>query len=101
MIRAEIPGIDNEDDIDVAVTGGKLTVSGTRESKSETVEEGSFRSGFHYGSFSRTVAVPQGIEAEDVTATYTNGVVEVRVKVNGDAEQPAALHPSTGGSGLA
>lgn len=81
VIRAEMPGIDNEDDIDVSVVGDKLTVSAKREQRTETKENGSFRSEFHYGSFSRTVTVPPGTSPDDVKASYVDGIVEVRVPV--------------------
>ncbi len=81
VIRAEMPGIENEDDIDVSIVGDKMTVSAKREQRTETKENGSFRSEFHYGSFSRTVTVPPGTSPDDVKASYVDGIVEVRVPV--------------------
>ena len=43
---------------------------------------GRFRSEFHYGSFERSVALPAGAQSDDVTATYTDGILEVRVPVD-------------------
>ena len=85
VIRAEMPGIENEDDIEVSVTADQLTVSAKREHRSESDTDGTFRSEFRYGSFSRTVPVPAGTSADDISASYTNGIVEVRVKVDANA----------------
>jgi HSP20 family protein len=85
VIRAEMPGIENDEDIDVTLAGDKLTVAAKREHRSETETDGSFRTEFHYGSFSRTVTVPPGIDAKDVSASYDNGILEVRVSVGEDS----------------
>ena len=78
VIRAELPGIDPEKEIEVAVERGMLHISATRERKSETSEEGSYRSEFSYGTFRRSVALPEGADAEAVSATYDDGILEIR-----------------------
>ncbi len=85
VVRAEIAGVDPEKDLEVAVGGGYLTINAVRSSRTETQH----RSEFRYGSFSRTVELPAGADAEDVTAEYTGGVLTVKVGLK--AEQPGAM----------
>lgn len=79
VIRAEVPGVDVDEDIDVEIESGRLSIRARRERREEIEEEGRFRSEFHYGSFRRTMMLPTAIEAEDVQAEYHDGILEVRV----------------------
>lgn len=79
VLRAELPGIDPEKDMDITIQDGMLTVHGER--REEKKDE--HRSEFRYGAFTRTVRLPDGADDDDVKATYDNGILEVRV----------ALHP--------
>ncbi|MDQ4489921.1 Hsp20/alpha crystallin family protein [Sinomonas sp. ASV486] len=81
IVRAELPGIDPDKDVDVSIVDGSLHISGFREEKTEQKDKDSYRSEFRYGSFSRTLPLPEGATAESVTATYKDGVLEVRVPV--------------------
>jgi HSP20 family protein len=76
ITRVDLPGMKKEDVL-VEVEDGYLTLSGER--KKETMEEkdGVYREEREYGSFCRTVPLPQGVKAEDVKATFDNGVLEV------------------------
>lgn len=85
VIRVEIPGVDPEKDIDISVVGDRLTVSAEREERTTTTGNGR-RSEFRYGSFRRSMTVPPGVDAEDVTATYTDGILEIRVPIDDEAE---------------
>jgi HSP20 family protein len=79
VIRAELPGVDPDRDIDVSVDNGVLTIAAERqESNREKVEKG-YRSEFHYGSFVRQVRLPAGTSAEVVSAAYKDGVLEIRM----------------------
>jgi HSP20 family molecular chaperone IbpA len=75
VLRAEMPGIDPDKDIELTVDHDMLTIKGVR--REETHDKNHHE--FHYGSFSRTVPMPRGIEPDQVTATYTDGVLEVRI----------------------
>ena len=86
VLRAELPGLRDDDDVEVTVDEGRLTISGHREEKTEHTEKDTFRSEFHYGSFERTVRLPAGARADEIVATYDDGILEVRVPV--DAEGP-------------
>ena len=81
VVRAEAPGIDPDKDVDIAVENGHLRISAHREEKSEHKEKDSYRSEFRYGSFDRTIPLPAGTTEADVTATYKDGVLEIRVPV--------------------
>jgi HSP20 family protein len=85
VVRAEVPGLDPEKDVDVSVADGMLHIKAEREEKSEHKGKSGYRSEFRYGSFSRSVALPPGAREEDVTATYKDGVLEVRAPA---PEQP-------------
>jgi HSP20 family protein len=74
----DLPGIP-EDKIAVEFDDGSLTVSGERERVAETKEDGFYRFERRFGSFSRTVGLPQGVTDEDVSADYRDGVLEIKV----------------------
>ncbi len=74
VVRAELPGVDPDKDIEVTVEGDVLTIHGERREEKQDKTQ----SEFHYGSFSRSVRLPRTAKAEDVTAKYTDGVLEVR-----------------------
>jgi HSP20 family protein len=78
VVRAEVPGIDPDKDVDVSVSEGMLHITAEREEKTEHKSKTGYRSEFRYGSFTRSIALPPGAREEDVTATYTDGVLEVR-----------------------
>ena len=80
----DLPGIP-EDKISVELDDGALTISAERERTQEESEERFYRFERRYGSFSRTVGVPQGVTEDDVKAEYHDGVLEVHVK---KPEQP-------------
>jgi len=77
VLRAELPGIDPDKDVDITIEDGVLTVKAERR---EEKKEGQ-RSEFRYGTFTRRVALPAGSNEDDVTATYRGGVLEVRVGI--------------------
>jgi HSP20 family protein len=81
VIRAEMPGIDPDKDVEIDVGDGVLTVKAERRKEETKSSNGGFRSEFRYGSFRRTVPVPKGTSAKDVTATYRDGILEIRVPV--------------------
>jgi HSP20 family protein len=81
VIRAEMPGIDPAKDVEIRVGDGVLSVQAERRKEETKKSEGTFRSEFRYGSFRRTVPVPKGTSAKDVTATYRDGILEIQVPV--------------------
>jgi len=78
VLRADLPGM-TEDDVKIEFDDGTLTVSGERKAEHESKNEGYYRVERAFGSFSRSLTLPQGIDAEAVTANFENGVLEVRI----------------------
>ena len=81
VVRAELPGIDPDKDVEVTVADGVLHISAHREEKAEHKDKHGYRSEFHYGSFSREVALPTGVDESQVKASYNDGVLEVRAPI--------------------
>ncbi len=88
VLRAELPGIDPAKDVEVEVEGDMLHIRGERR---EETKEKNHRE-FHYGSFRRTMSLPKGAKADQITASYNDGVLEVRVPVE-QAEAPSMRIP--------
>lgn len=82
VVRGELPGLDPDEDVTIVVEGDRLKISGSREERSEETTDGTFRSEFHYGSFARSVPLPTGARTDDITADYTNGILEVRIPID-------------------
>lgn len=82
VVRAEMPGIDPEKDVDIHVTDHVLSIRAERRQDTKTEEKGGYRSEFHYGSFTRAVRLPSGADESDVKASYKDGILEVRVPVS-------------------
>src|SRR5262249_26377122 len=83
QIRAEIPGVDPVEDIEVTVRDGQLTIKAERTQ----TDESNGRSEFSYGSFSRTIVLPAGADEDDINATYDRGILTVSVPLT---ESPSA-----------
>ena len=91
VIRAELPGIDPDEDVDVSVSDGMLTISAQRRVEEERQEKGYTRRELRYGSFSRTLPLPDGAAEKDIQASYKDGILEIRVPVS---EPPPATEPT-------
>jgi HSP20 family protein len=79
VIRAEIPGIDPEKDVELTVTGGMLHIKAERREEEKVEEEHYLRREIHHGSFERALPLPEGVTEADVTATYKDGMLEIVV----------------------
>lgn len=78
IVRADIPGMD-KGDIHIDAKGNVLTISGVRKNEAEVNKEGFYRAERSFGSFSKTVMLPQEIRPERIKAEYKNGVLLVKV----------------------
>ena len=83
VIRAELPGLDPENDIEVTVDGLILTI---RAERRQQQDDGPYRSEFRYGSLTRSIKLPARVDPADVTARYDKGVLEISIPVG--AEKP-------------
>ncbi len=91
-VKAEIPGLD-EKDLNVTLKENTLTISG--EKKEEKTEEDKKRNYYYcersFGSFSRTIVLPEGIKADEVKANYRNGILDIELP-KGEAAQPKKIN---------
>ena len=78
VLTADLPGLSQED-ISLEFEGDVLTLSGERKTEQAERKEGYYRLERATGSFSRSLTLPEGIDPEAVTATFDNGVLEVRI----------------------
>jgi HSP20 family molecular chaperone IbpA len=82
VLRAEVPGLDPEKDLEVSVAGDVVTIRGQRHEE----EQDKRHHEIHYGEFVRSVRLPQGSQGDDLKATYKDGVLEVRVSVGTEGQ---------------
>jgi HSP20 family protein len=77
-VRADLPGM-TKDEIEVDITGNTLVLRGERRSEHEEEddEQGYYRTERSYGSFYRTILLPEGVDAENAEANFSNGVLEI------------------------
>jgi HSP20 family protein len=78
VLKADLPGL-SEEDVSVEVQDGTLTISGERSAEHETKGEGYHRVERAFGTFSRSLTLPRGIDADRVSAEFDKGVLEVRI----------------------
>ena len=95
VVRFEIPGIDPEHDVELTVLDGVLHITARREERSEHDEDGGFRSEFRYGSFVRNLALPPGVNVDDIRASYKDGILEVRIPQGSEQKPEAKRIPIT------
>lgn len=86
VVRAELAGVDPDKDVEVTQSDGTLWIRAERR-KEKTVEGArNWRSEFHYGSLVRGVPLPRRANSDKIVATYTDGVLEVRIPMDGGIE---------------
>lgn len=85
MIRAELPGVDPENDLEVSVDAGVLTIRAERREESKQDRHSEFR----YGSLTRSVPLPEGADPDQISASYDKGILEISVPVPEQASQGA------------
>jgi HSP20 family protein len=86
VVKAELPGAKKED-IEVTLDQGNLVIRGQKKAETEVKEEHYYRMEQSYGSFYRRLALPFETTADQIKATYTGGILEVRIpKPAADAE---------------
>jgi HSP20 family protein len=87
VVRAELPGIDPEKDVQVSLDGDVLTIRGERRQEEKDREHHEF----HYGAFTRSLRLPAGTKPDDITAQYADGVLELRIPVEADQAKPLTI----------
>jgi HSP20 family protein len=85
VVRAELPGVDPEKEVEVSVSDGMLSIRAER--KEEEIDKS--HSEFRYGVFTRQIALPPGADEDHVEASYDKGILEVVVAIKKeDAQRP-------------
>ncbi|MGE5404875.1 MAG: Hsp20/alpha crystallin family protein [Candidatus Saccharibacteria bacterium] len=82
LINAEIPGMDSKSDISIDVGDTSITLSGELKKEYEANRGGVYHSERYYGHFNRTIPVPRYGDLEKASATYKNGILQVKVPKN-------------------
>jgi HSP20 family protein len=95
VLRADLPGL-SESDVSIEVEDNVLTVSGERKAEHEDRKAGYYRVERSYGSFRRSLTLPEGVDAEAVKATFDKGVLEVTVP-KPEQQSPRKVQITVGG----
>ena len=106
VVRADLPGL-TKDDGHVEVTDEALTIEGERRAEHEERQGGVFHSERRYGRFRRQLPLPEGVNAEQVAASFKDGVLEVsmpapqrqarsrRIEIQGESTQSGAAQAAS------
>ncbi len=82
VVRADVPGVDPDTDVQITLSNGNLDLHVVRREEQEsTGEDGTYSSTFSYGELFRRIPVPGGVTSQDVTASYEDGLLEIRVPI--------------------
>ena len=95
VLRADLPGL-SESDVKIEVEDNVLTVSGERKAEHEQRSEGYYRVERSFGSFSRSLTLPEGVDADSIQGSFNNGVLEVRIP-KPEQHKPRKVQISLGG----
>jgi HSP20 family protein len=94
VVRAEVPGVKPEE-IEVKAEEGVLTISGKHEEAEEEKGKHFVRRERRYGAFSRTMALPDGVDPKKIKASTRDGVLEVTIPVPKEkAQEPVTITPT-------
>ncbi|HEV2874572.1 MAG TPA: Hsp20/alpha crystallin family protein [Thermoleophilaceae bacterium] len=78
VLKADLPGLD-DGDVSIEVQDGTLTISGERKAEHESRERGWYRIERAFGSFSRSLTLPDRVDPDRISANFDRGVLEVRI----------------------
>jgi len=78
LVRADLPGL-SEQDVSISVENDVLTISGERKSEHEQSKDGYRRVERAFGRFSRSLRLPEGVDADAVSASFDKGVLEIGI----------------------
>jgi HSP20 family protein len=91
VVRAELPGIDPDKDVEVRVRDHTLEIHAERRETKQTENKEWVHSEFNYGSFSRMIPLPRAAKASDVKASYRDGILEVRLPIDADKAESMTI----------
>ena len=84
-ISAELPGID-EKNVEIKLANGMLTIKGEKNEEKEEKQKDYYLSERRFGSFQRSFAVPEGVDADKIEASFTKGVLSVKLPKSAAAQ---------------
>ena len=87
-ITAELPGMD-EKNIDVKVADGTLTIKGEKQEEKEEKKKDYYLRERSFGSFERSFAIPEGVDADKIDASFKKGVLTLTLPKKPEAQKPA------------
>jgi HSP20 family protein len=96
VLRADLPGV-AEGDVKIELDDNVLKISGERKSAHKEAKEGYYRVERAYGSFSRSLTLPEGVDADSISANFDRGVLEVKVP-KPEQRKPRKVEISVGSS---
>lgn len=79
VVKAELPGIDPDKDIELSVTDNTLLIEAERHEEEKVDDKGYVRQELRAGAFTRTLPLPAGVAYADITASYKDGILEIRI----------------------
>ena len=100
VVRAELPGVKLED-VDITFQNGVLTISGVRQAEEQKEGSGYYIRERRYGSFRRSMSLPEGTDESNISARFLDGVLEVRVAGAGAVREPKRIQIEGSGEGSA
>jgi HSP20 family protein len=100
VVRAELPGVKQED-VDITFQNGVLTISGVRQAEEQKEGSGYYIRGRRYGSFRRSMSLPEGTDESNISARFLDGVLEVRVAGAAAVQEPKRIQIEGTGEGSA
>lgn len=87
VVRAELPGVDPEKDVEISVSDGVLHIRGERRTEHRQEDTNYFRMETSYGAFERSIPLPDGIDIDGIKAAHEKGILEVVVPVSKQVAQ--------------
>ncbi len=97
VVRAELPGVKQED-VDITLQNGVLTIFGERRAEEQREGSGYYVRERRYGSFRRSMGLPEGVDESKIRARFQDGVLEVRVEGAAAVREPKRIQIEGGGS---
>ncbi len=91
LVRAELPGVDPEKDVEITVEDGVLRIRGERKSEHREERDNYFHVETSFGSFERSIPLPEGVNTEEIKAVHKQGILEVIVPGAGQAPVPKKI----------
>ncbi len=98
LVRADLPGV-NKDDLQVECSEDSITIRGERRAEREENKEGYYESERSYGSFLRTIPLPEGVNADKAKANFENGVLEIRMPAPKQLQRGRRIQIESGAAG--